>query len=308
LSRGFNNFRDNRFFFVSNKLGGYFRIQTDNLRRHYIIMDMAAVSVLYSQANMVEKKATRRVTLGVSKTNLDGVAVSYTLKRGPRCRQSRLEVTREAGLIAIIPRRYDLKKLPAFLAANQRWILAALKRYCSAPIPPKGPPVPVNTIPYMGNYLEIRRGNNGPAPVRLVDGQLLVGAGLPGNGRLAEEILGWYRGVAGALIRGKAAGAGSRMGLKYRRINLKEMRTRWGSCSLKGNLNFNWKLILMPEPVIEYVVIHELAHLKEMHHGPDFWARVARECPDWRERRKWLTRNGREYVAAFERSLTGQPE
>ena len=72
---------------------------------------------------MLEKKATGRETIGTYKAVLDGTAVSYTLKRGPRCRHARLEVSRETGLTVIIPRRYDMKKLPAFLAANKRWIV-----------------------------------------------------------------------------------------------------------------------------------------------------------------------------------------
>ena len=82
------------------------------------------------------------------------------------------------------------------------------------------------------------------------------------------------------------------MGVSYGRITIREQKTRWGSCSARGNLNFNWKLILMPEEIQDYLVVHELAHRIEMNHSPAFWRLVERELPDYRERRAWLKKNG----------------
>ena len=79
-----------------------------------------------------------------------------------------------------------------------------------------------------------------------------------------------------------------RMGVTYGRITIREQKTRWGSCSNRGNLNFNWKLVLMPKEVLDYVVVHELAHRREMNHSPKFWEIVERELPDYRERRRAL--------------------
>ena len=78
------------------------------------------------------------------------------------------------------------------------------------------------------------------------------------------------------------------VGVTYNRIFIKEQKTRWGSCSSLGNLNFNWKLILLDEELLDYVVVHELAHRKQMNHSPTFWVEVERVLPDYRERRRWL--------------------
>ena len=82
------------------------------------------------------------------------------------------------------------------------------------------------------------------------------------------------------------------MGISYGRITIRSQKTRWGGCSAKGNLNFNCLLMLMPQEVRDYVVIHELCHRREMNHSAAFWTEVERYCPDYRLHRKWLKDNG----------------
>jgi len=104
-----------------------------------------------------------------------------------------------------------------------------------------------------------------------------------------------YRKEARRQITAYARSYADQMGISYGRIAIKEQKTCWGSCSSKRNLNFNWKLILMPKEIMEYVVVHELAHLFEMNHSPEFWNIVGRYLPDYKKRRKWLKDNGKYY-------------
>ena len=97
-----------------------------------------------------------------------------------------------------------------------------------------------------------------------------------------------YRKRARTQLEARAAYYAGLMGVTYNRIAIRAARTRWGSCSAQGNLNFHWKLILMPPEVLDYVVVHELAHRKEMNHSARFWAEVERILPDYKRRRKWL--------------------
>lgn len=83
-----------------------------------------------------------------------------------------------------------------------------------------------------------------------------------------------------------------RMGVRPARVRVKDLRSLWGSCSARGSLNFNWRLLLAPPEVLDYVVVHELAHLAETSHSRRFWALVSEYCPEHRERRRWLKENG----------------
>ena len=82
----------------------------------------------------------------------------------------------------------------------------------------------------------------------------------------------------------------------YQRITIRDQKTRWGSCSAKGTLSFNWRLMLAPPAVLDYVVVHELCHLTHMNHSNAFWELVESDCPDYRAHRKWLKEHGQELI------------
>lgn len=86
------------------------------------------------------------------------------------------------------------------------------------------------------------------------------------------------------------------LGVSYGKITIRNQRTRWGSCSSKGNLNFNCLLMLCPDDVVEYVIIHELCHRKHMNHSKEFWATVETYCPDYKKRKAWLKENGNKWI------------
>ena len=109
---------------------------------------------------------------------------------------------------------------------------------------------------------------------------------------LSREELDWLAQTAKEDIAPRVRLLAARMGIDYGRITFRFQHTRWGSCSAKGNLNFNCLLMLCPEEVRDYVIIHELCHRKEMNHSAAFWAEVERYCPDYRIHRNWLKTYG----------------
>jgi predicted metal-dependent hydrolase len=103
--------------------------------------------------------------------------------------------------------------------------------------------------------------------------------------------------TAQKVIPQRVAAYASAVGVNYGRITIRNQHTRWGSCSGKGNLNFNCLLMLAPLEVVDYVVVHELCHRKEMNHSAAFWALVERVLPDYKVRRQWLKDNGSALIA-----------
>ncbi|MDO5134770.1 MAG: SprT family zinc-dependent metalloprotease [Eubacteriales bacterium] len=121
--------------------------------------------------------------------------------------------------------------------------------------------------------------------------------GVPGQGspvipRIPEDERLRLKKEAGVVLRQRSAYFAKRLQVHYNRITIREQRTRWGSCSSNQNLNFNWKLILAPMEVLDYVVVHELCHLKEMNHSPAYWREVEKILPDYERQKDWLKQNG----------------
>ncbi|MCM1135266.1 MAG: M48 family metallopeptidase [Clostridium sp.] len=107
-----------------------------------------------------------------------------------------------------------------------------------------------------------------------------------------RQLENWYRREAAAVFEEKAEEFAKRLQVSFHTIRIKDQKSRWGSCSSKGNLNFNWRLIMAPEPVCDYVIIHELCHLVHMNHSAEFWALVGSICPEHKQYRKWLREKG----------------
>jgi predicted metal-dependent hydrolase len=143
-----------------------------------------------------------------------------------------------------------------------------------------------HTVPYLDRRLKLV-----PQPGRMrahIRGdRLLVPAG---DHRPAVERL--YRRLARREIGARLDAAVAAVGLAYDGLSIRGQRTRWASCSASGGMSFNWRLLLAPEPALDYVVWHEVCHLEIRDHSRRFWALVDRRCPGWREQRAWLHHHG----------------
>ncbi len=186
----------------------------------------------------------------------------------------------ELVLPAGVPPSHGLR----FLAAKQGWIAA---RLAALPKPVRfaeGVIVPVFGIPH-----RIRREDDPAAlPVMIRGGEIRV-RGDPAHleRRVRDHLVAMARVEFAARARPLAA----RIDRKLARVGVRDTKSRWGSCSGRGNLSFSWRLVFAPEPVIDYVVAHEVAHLAEMNHGPRFWRLVESLSPDSAAARAWLKRH-----------------
>jgi predicted metal-dependent hydrolase len=127
--------------------------------------------------------------------------------------------------------------------------------------------------------------------VRLAPDKLTVLTPTADRGIIREKLESWYRQRAREIIYQRVEYYEDRIARVPGRIVIKSQKRRWGSCSTRGNLNFNWRIVMAPERVLDYVVVHELCHLCEMNHSPRFWHLVAQVIPDYKENKEWLQKN-----------------
>jgi predicted metal-dependent hydrolase len=113
----------------------------------------------------------------------------------------------------------------------------------------------------------------------------------------ARRLIDWFKSEAQRDIEARVSVHAGTLGVKVRSVSMRSQATRWGSCSSSGNLNFNWRLVLAPPFVLDYVAAHEVAHLREMNHSQAFWDRVAEALPDMGRGRAWLKAHGRQLMA-----------
>jgi predicted metal-dependent hydrolase len=240
--------------------------------------------------------------VGIYDISLNGQTVSYILKRSLRARLIWLNIKRQTGLTVTVPRCYNLNNLPGYLKSNSLWILRNLVKFCGdKPVSPVVPVQPSNTISYLGKCLTVTQDQNSHRvpSVKLQQDKLIVNFSLPGEPVSSEKLDQWLKTQATKVIKKKVNSFSQQMELVYNRVVIRDQKSRWGSCSCRRNLNFNWRLIKAPEPVLDYVIIHELCHLKEMSHSKAFWAMVAQYCPQWYERRDWLNKHCLELNASI---------
>ena len=141
----------------------------------------------------------------------------------------------------------------------------------------------------LGKYYKLTIVDNQDVPLHFDNSFYLLRDYLP----VARDVfINWYKERAYEKIKERVKFYAQKRGLKYNRINITNAEKRWGSCSAKGNLNFSWRLIMAPLPVIDYVVVHELVHLVERNHTREFWAKVKLLMPDYEKYRSWLKEKG----------------
>jgi predicted metal-dependent hydrolase len=229
-----------------------------------------------------KKRDTRHELL-----KIDGRWLSVTVRLNPRARRVIVKVNPSTGEVSVTaPTRTGTRAALDFARGEHAWISGQLAKSLGVVAL-----VPGAAIPFRGVVHEIRSIARGPAPVWREDGSILVRGQ---QGHAPRRVLDFLKSEARALLAERALEHAARLGVKPSRITVRDTQSRWGSCSSARSLSFSWRLILAPDFVLDYVVAHEVAHLREMNHSARFWAHVRALVPDLEKPQAWLKSHGRE--------------
>lgn len=143
---------------------------------------------------------------------------------------------------------------------------------------------------YLGRSYRLKLVDSANNPLRLYQGRFELLRSHQEQGR--DLFIQWYRGHIQQYLELTTTSIANRIGAKPTSIQVRELGNRWGSCNPKGDIYFHWRVALLPNPMIEYVVVHEMVHLVQPNHNRDFWDRVERILPDCVDRKEWLAKNG----------------
>lgn len=208
-----------------------------------------------------------------------------------------LIVERDGTLTVRAPKRASRKAIEAFVAEKAAWIArkqAQAKQLAVERLDLEKTYQAGETHLYQGQAYPLHR-PPGTGQRVAFDGQAFsLPMGCPEPAAAFER---WYRRAARELLHARVAALAAAHGYTAKRVGITGARTRWGSCSSTGSLNFSWRLVQAPPEVIDYVVIHELVHLEHPNHSKAFWDRVAELRPDFAAQRAWLRQHGRGLVA-----------
>ena len=219
----------------------------------------------------------------------------YTIRHSGRARRARIHVSAD-GVEVVVPVGLTARDVEPFVEEKRRWIERTLRRMREAQAEQPPPRLAHGgEVPYLGERLalevRVERGRTRPHVARRGD-RLRVAVGAPGREPLREALERWYRRHARAEVERRLDAAVAQAGTSYSGLQIRGQRTRWASCSSTGAMSFNWRLLLAPAEILDYVVEHEVAHLEVHDHSARFWRLLGSRCPDYEHHEAWLKRHG----------------
>jgi len=226
--------------------------------------------------------------------DLGSEVIDVRVRESSRARTTRVIVGPRRPLEIIVPCGTPDTRIDSFLETKRRWISekVATARAIAARPAQLGFEQPATAF-LAGEALPIERLNGRRAVAGVAEGRVL----LRGPNHSAPAALErWYRREARLRITAMVERESARLGVEFKAIGIRDPKSRWGSCSRRGNLSFSWRLILAPPEVLEYVVVHELLHLREPNHSRAFWRLVDGARPGWEGQARWLSEHGQELL------------
>jgi predicted metal-dependent hydrolase len=215
----------------------------------------------------------------------------YEVRRSSRRRALEITVDRGGELVLSAPAEVPVAALREFATRKRMWVYKQLaRRDALTRVAPQKEFTEGEGFAYLGRSYRLRLVSQSDAAVKLVGGRFVMPKAAAGSGR--EHLIRWYSERAKLWLTDKVVDYAARMEVAPSGVRVQDLGYRWGSCGKGDVLYFHWKTILLPAQIAEYVVVHEMAHLLEPHHTPDFWRRVERAMPDFERRKVWLAERG----------------
>jgi len=221
--------------------------------------------------------------------NAGGRGSAIVFRRSANARTYRLSLKRDGVAVATIPARGSLREAERFVELNRAWLERARERQRRRPRAADVWTVGMRIL-WRGDLTEIRRAAEGDRPAVCLGADVFRVPLLDGD--LRPVLRARFIRLAKVELPARAWEVAAHTGMNVTRVSVRDQRSRWGSCTAAGAISLNWRLILAPEFVRDYIIHHELMHLREMNHSPRFWACVEEVFPDWRAAEAWIKRNG----------------
>ena len=220
---------------------------------------------------------------------IHGCVVPLVYRRHPRARQYVLRLRSDKTVVVTLPRWGSLRFAREFAAGRKSWLEKQWRILETRPAPP-AVLRPGMSVLFRGRPVVLEGRAQGGAVEIWFDNQL-VETGMP-EGDLRPALERHLRGMAERELPARAGELARRLGAPLRRVMVRDQKSRWGSCSVRGCVSLNWRLIQAPDFVIDYIILHELTHLRHLNHSGRFWAEVERVCPEYGAAERWLKENG----------------
>lgn len=221
---------------------------------------------------------------------IDKTYMEYTVKYSGKRKTIGLVVERDKSVVVLAPTGTSQEAVDAFVSRKRFWIFEKINYSPKFGMPASEAPfISGKAIQYLGKNYQLEVVQYPVEGIQFQGKFLLAQQNLSEGKFLLEQ---WYKQKAKEKIVPLVERYAKLLGVEYNTILISDLKYRWGSCTLKGNLNFNWRLIKAPSFVVNYVVIHELAHLIELNHSERFWNIVRVQMPNYMEAKEWLKGNG----------------
>jgi predicted metal-dependent hydrolase len=246
------------------------------------------------------------VTDDVASTAIPGVAdspekrkFSPELRISRRARRLSIRVFPDARVEVVVPPRARPREVERFISSQREWIEAKrIQALANRPAPEVFPPEFID-FPLTGERWRVHVGRGSGAP-RITerggpadaDRRLLIGGEVKPVA-LRRALRAWSMRAARERLESRVSSIAARLGVRYARVSIRRQRSRWGSCSVRGTISLNVCLLFQRAPVVDYLIVHELTHVKHMNHSPRFWKAVEAACADWRDLDRELLRGWR---------------